>query len=192
MAAVFDEGPCRELHAAGKLEEAATEAIRGLTPQILRYLGGILRDEEEAHDAHSMWAENLWKGLPAFRWESSLRVWAYRLAWNAALKLRDEAWRKRGRRLRTTEASALAEQARRSSMMLHEARAQKVSKLRASLEPEEQSLLSLRLDQELSWKEISQVLSAIGQEPIAEATLRKRFERIKEKLAQLARREGLL
>ncbi len=192
MPHVLDETAIRALCDAGRHREAATEAIRDLAPAMARYLSALLRDEEDAADARSMWAEHLWKGLPAFRWESSLRVWAYRLAQNAALRLRDEAWRKRGRRLRTTEASVLAEEAHRSSMMLHEDRVRKVNQLRAQLEPEEQALLHLRLDQELSWREISEVLTPPGEEPIPEATLRKRFERIKEKLAQAARKSGLL
>ncbi len=192
MPPVLDETAIRALCDLGRHREAATDAIRELTEAMDRYLSALLRDEDDAADARSIWAENLWKGLPAFRWESSLRVWAYRLAQNAALKLRDEAWRKRGRRLRTTEASVLAEEAHRSSMMLHELRARKVNQLRAQLEPEEQALLHLRLDQELSWKEISEVLTPPGEEPIPEATLRKRFERIKEKLAQAARKSGLI
>lgn len=189
---MIDETATRALCDAGRHREAATGIIREYTPAIARYLSALLRDEEDAADARSMWAENLWKGLEGFRWESSLRVWAYRLAQNAAAKLRDEAWRKRGRRLRTTEASVLAEEAHRSSMMLHEARARKVNQLREKLEPEEQALLHLRLDQELSWKEIADVVTSPGEEPVPDATLRKRFERIKEKLAQEARKSGLI
>jgi len=189
---VLDEGEIRALHAAGRFREAATRAIQLLSPQIHRYLSGVLRNPDDADDALSAWSENLWKGMPGFRWESSLRVWAYRLAWNTALNLRDQAWRRRGRRLRTTEASVLAAEARRSSMMLRDARAEKIDRLRASLDPDEQSLLTLRLDQELSWAEISEVLTRPAEEPLSEPSLRQRYHRIKEKMGKRLKEEGLL
>ena len=49
----------------------------------------------------------------------------------------------------------------------------------------------LRLDRDLSWREVATVMSAEG-EPVDEAALRKRFERVKARLAQRAREEGLL
>ena len=99
------EEKVRALLSSGDRKGAATEAIRGFGPQVLQYLRAVLRDEAEAREAFSQWAENLWKGLPSFRGESSFKTWSLRLACNAALNLRDEAWRKRGRRLATGEAS---------------------------------------------------------------------------------------
>lgn len=49
----------------------------------------------------------------------------------------------------------------------------------------------LRVDRELEWDEVAAVLSAEGA-PVEAATLRKRFERLKDKLAERARQEGLL
>lgn len=192
MADGLDAARIEQLLEAGDFRQAAEVAIRQHGEAILRHLQGMLKQEDDARDALSLWAESVWKGLPGFRRECSLRVWSYRLARNAALKLRDEAWRKRGRRLLTTEASRLAEQVRRSSMMLQEARAEKVARLREALEPEERELLALRLDQGLSFKEVAEVLAGEGEEPPTEAALRQRFGRIKEKLARMAREAGLL
>ncbi len=88
----------QQLLSSGDLRGAATEAIRGFGPQVLQYLRAELRDEAEAREAFSQWAENLWRGLPSFRGESSFKTWSLWLARNAALSLRDQAWRKRGRR----------------------------------------------------------------------------------------------
>src|SRR5512138_2505847 len=99
----------RERLDAGDARGAATEAIRGFGPQVLRYLRSMLRDEDAAADAFSQFAENLWKGIASFRGQSSARTWAFRLAWNAALDLQRDAWRRRGRRFATGEASAMAE-----------------------------------------------------------------------------------
>lgn len=181
----------RELLAAGDIRAAATEAIRGLGPMALQYLRALLRDEGEAREAFSQWAENLWKALPSFRGESSLKTWALRLAHNAALNLRNEAWRKRGRRFATGEASAIAEDVRTRSVLRVERQRQALDKLRQSLTTEEQSLLVLRIDQGLAWNEIAEVLVLEGK-PVEPATLMKRFERLKERLARLARDQGLV
>ena len=65
------------------------------------------------------------------------------------------------------------------------------TRLRAKLSPDEQALLTLRVDRELEWREIARVLAddeladdaAVTR---AAAGLRKKFERLKEKLRRLA------
>jgi RNA polymerase sigma-70 factor, ECF subfamily len=185
------ENTVRDLTREGRAADAATAAIRGLGPQVLRYLRSLLRDEEAARDAFSQFAENLWKGLPALRDDASLRGWAFRLAFNAALNLRDEAWRRRGRRLLTGEASQLAEEVRTKTVVRVERQRQALDTLRDALSIEDRSLLALRIDQELSWAEIADAFAAEGK-PVEPVTLMKRFERLKERLGRLARERGLL
>jgi RNA polymerase sigma-70 factor (ECF subfamily) len=185
------EGRVRELLAAGDVRGAATEAIRALAPEVLRFLRALLRDEEDAADAFSEFAENLWTGLETFRGEASLRTWALRLARNAALNLRAEAWRRRGRRFATGEASALAEDLRTKSFVRVERQRAALDRLREALSMQDRMLLVLRLDQGLSWKETAEVLAAEG-ETADVNTVTKRFERLKERLARMARAEGLI
>jgi len=180
-----------ELLAMGDVRSAATEAIRGLAPEVLRFLRALLRDEADAADAFSEFAEHLWTGLGAFRGEASLRTWALRLARNAALNLRDEAWRRRGRPFATGEASALAEDLRTKSFVRVERQRAALDKLREALSMGDRMLLVLRVDQGLSWKEAAEVLAADGETPDVNA-LTKRFERLKDRLAKMARDEGLL
>src|SRR3954469_16299817 len=160
--AAVDDARIRELIVKGDFRAAASDAIRGLGRPILRYLRSLLRDETEAAEAFSQFAESLWTGLPGFRGEASLRTWAYRIAWNAARDLRDQAWRRRGRRLTTGEASALAEEVRTSSTERIERERRALDELRSTLSLEQQSLLVLRIDQELSWAEIAEILSEKG------------------------------
>jgi RNA polymerase sigma-70 factor (ECF subfamily) len=181
----------RELLAAGDVRGAATEAIRALAPDVLRFLRALLRDEADAADAFSEFAEDLWTGLEAFRGEASLRTWALRLARNAALDLRGEAWRRRGRRFATGEASALAEDLRTKSFVRVERQRAALDRLREALSIQDRMLLVLRLDQGLSWKETAEVLAAEG-EATDVNTVTKRFERLKDKLARMAREEGLI
>ena len=176
---------------AGDAGGAATAVIEALGPSILRYLRSMLRVEDDAADAFSQWSENVWSGLPSFRGEASLKTWGYRLAWNAAQNLRNEAWRRRGQRLATGQASALANSIRTRSVVVVERQRRALDELRETLSDEDRSLLVLRLDQQLSWNEVAEVLST-GGAPIAPATLMKRFERVKARLGELARERGLL
>lgn len=181
----------RELLAGEDRPGAATLAIQELGPPVLRYLRSLLRDEDDASDAFSVFAENVWRGLPSWRGEGSLKAWSFRLAWNAAMNLRNEAWRRRGRRFFSGEASALAEDVRTRSHLKVERQRQVLDALRESLEVDEVSLLALRIDQKLSWAEIAEVVSADG-ERVEPAALMKRFERLKGRLARMAKDQGLI
>lgn len=174
---------------AGQADAAATAAIEGYGAAVFGYLRSIL-DPDDAGDAYGQWAEDLWKGLPAFRREASLRAWTYRLAWHAACRLRRDPFRARGARLPTSAASRLAASVAASTVATGSRRAG-LDRLRAQLPPEDRTLLTLRLDRELEWDEVAEVLSADGERVTAPA-LRKRFERLKERLRDLARDEGLL
>jgi RNA polymerase sigma-70 factor (ECF subfamily) len=185
------EARVRDLLAADDRPGAATAAIQELGPSVLRYLRSLLRDEDDASDAFSVFAENVWRGLPSWRGEGSLRAWSFRLAWNAAINLRNEAWRRRGRRFFSGEASALAEEIRTRSHLKVERQRQVLDKLRESLDVEEVSLLALRIDQKLSWAEIAEVAAADG-ERVEPAALMKRFERLKGRLAKMAKDQGLI
>jgi len=177
---------------AGDARGAAEAIVRDHGPQILGYLASILRNDADAADVFSQFTEDLWRGLPGFRGECPIRVWAYRLAWHAAARHLRDPYRARGRRLETTELSRIAEEVR-SSVLLgrREARQRSIDKLRARLAPEEQTLLVLRLDRGLSWREVATVIAEDGA-AADETALRKRFERLKDKLTEMAREEGLL
>ncbi len=187
----MDERGIRALLERADTRGAAGEVLRAIGPKILGYQRAVLRDEDDAADAFSLFAETLWKSLPSFRWESSLKTWTFRIAWTAAQRIRSDAFRRRGRRLMTSEASRLAEEIRTHSAVRREVQADRLSRLRASLTPEEQTLLVLRIEQELSWDDIASVLSGDGP-PVQAPALRKRFERLKERLGKMARAEGLL
>jgi len=178
----------QELVDAGDASGAATAALRALGPEILRFLRSILRDEEDAADAFSHFSENLWRGLPRFRRQSSLRTWAYRIAWNSAFTLRNDAWHRHKQRFATGEASRLAEEIRTKTVVRVERQRDALEDLRRTLSPEEQALLVLRVDRELAWEEIAEILSAEGK-PVQALTLMKRFERLKNRLAELLRQQ---
>jgi RNA polymerase sigma-70 factor (ECF subfamily) len=175
---------------AGDAREAASVAIRGYGPTIFGYLSRLL-DPDDALDVFQQWAEDLWKGLPGFRRECRLRTWSFKLAHHAASRFHRAAYQARRERLPSSAASRLAASVAQSSAMAGAARREQLRKLEAELSADERALLHLRHDRDLSWDEIGEILSADGPAVNAPA-LRKRYERIKEKLGRLAKDAGLL
>lgn len=177
---------------AGDVRGAASEAVRGYGPEMAAYLRAVLRDPAEADEVFSRVCEKLWRGLGRFRRESSLRTWLYRIAWCSARDFEKEGGRGRTRRLRTSEVSLIAADVLSSQpAYARSSSADAVERLRASLDPEEQTLLTLRLHAGLSWKEVAAVLSS-PDHGLDEAAVRKRFERLKLKLREMAKAAGLL
>ncbi len=179
----------RDLLDAGDPKAAATLAIKTHGPELLRYLRAVLAREADAQEAFSAACERLWKALPEFRGEASLRTWCFRLAWSAAADLKKEAWTTRGQRLDTTDAGRLSDDGKTSSWLREERLRLTLAQLREALTLEEQGLLRLRVDQGLSWAECAQVLARGAKAPTVDA-LMKRFERVKARLGALARGEA--
>jgi RNA polymerase sigma-70 factor (ECF subfamily) len=177
----------RSLVSAGEIAAAATVAIEALGAAVLRYLR-TLHDADDAGDVYQDWAEDLWSGLAGFRGDSTVRTWAYCLAAHASSRFRRAAWRRRRTRLRTSAASRIAGSVARTSPP---ARPDRLELLMADLPPDDRTLLFLRLDAELSWAEISDVLHRAGCD-VRPSTLRKRFERLKARLGEIAREKKLI
>lgn len=174
---------------AGEADGAAAAVIETLGPAVLGYLASM-HDEDDARDVFQAWSSDVWRGLPGFRFEASLRAWTFRLAWHASSRFRRDPWRQRGVPLADSAASRLAASISGQSRMPG-GRKDTLRALRLRLPPEDQTLLVLRVDKDLEWSEVADVLAEGGERP-DEATLRKRFERIKDRLATMAREEGLL
>jgi RNA polymerase sigma-70 factor, ECF subfamily len=178
---------------AGDFTGAATAALKAYGPGILGYLASIVQDDGDADEVFSSFCEDLWRGIAKFRRECSVKTWAYRLAVHAAMRFLSSPYRKRVRRLRTSEASNIADELRvKSSGRMLSVREAGLSQLRQKLDPEERTLLILRVDRRLPWKDIALVMSADGEPPIDSAALRKRYERLTHRLRALAREQGLL
>jgi RNA polymerase sigma-70 factor (ECF subfamily) len=180
------------LIAARDYRGAAEAVMREYGPGIRGLLLTIFRKSPDAgEEAFSLFAENLWRNIGGFRGESSVRTWIYCMARNAAVSVTREGWRKLGRRLHTVEAEQLAEEIRTKSGVRLERQSTALMALRDALDLDEQTLLTLRLDERLPWEEIALIMSSDGT-PIDAAAVRKRFERLKAKLGELARAQGLI
>lgn len=177
--------------AAGDAAGATTLIIEQQGPQILGFLMAMARSDADAHDAFSQFCEDLWRGLPGFRWQSSLRTWCYTLARNALHRQRAGAPQRHGPHVALSEVPELGALAQRVRTVTPESgrtetRA-RFAALREQLDPDDHTLLILRVDRRMPWHDIAEILGEPA-EPEAlrrrAATLRKRFERLKITLRQ--------
>ncbi len=187
-----------DLLRAGDHAEATTRAIKGFGPEILGFLVGITRREADAVDAFSIFCENLWKGLPSFRWECALRTWCYVVARRAAY--RQARGHHGADRLSTGAMERIADSITTATLPFIRAQQHAaVIELREALDPEDRMLLALRVDKELDWRDVARVMAEEESAEISSdeevdrraASLRKRFERVKKKLREAAAARGL-
>jgi RNA polymerase sigma-70 factor, ECF subfamily len=198
------------LLATGQQRGAVQAAIEFYGAEIRRFLVQRL-GERDAPEAFSMFCEDLTRGIAGFRGDCPFDLWLLTLARNAATRWATR-WNPPGvRGFETTEAQQLSDPRwdgrspepvrdptkpwQRTSIK------NEFEQLRQQLTEEEIALLTLRVAEELSWEEIArrwpdpgpEVQEVDGQRIKRLAnTLKKRFERLKEKLRKLAEEVGLL
>lgn len=174
------------LAAAGELSQVAQRAIARYGDELLRYLAAVTRDEAEAAEVFAQTCEDLWRGLPGFRWQASLRTWLYTLSRNAWRRRGRDRFARAGERVALSEQPELAAAVRTQTAQWQKSEVRdRFAALRAQLSEEDRELLALRVDRGLGWREIAQVLQD-GDDAAAltrrTAALRKRFERLKEQI----------
>jgi RNA polymerase sigma-70 factor (ECF subfamily) len=187
------EDAIRALCGAGSYAEATTAALQRYGVELLGFLRAIAGNDDLAADAFGELGEDVWTGLPRFRWESSLRSWLYALARNALAQLRRDPRRRLERNLPLSIAPELAAVTRTATLEIQRTEVKDEFRvLREQLDPEEHELLLLRLDRGLAWKDIARILGGTGDLDARAAALRKRFERARERLKKLAIEHGLI
>lgn len=188
------EAELRALHAAGRWSDAATWIIERYGRELLTYLAAIARSDTDAGEAFSLLTENLWRGLPGFRWQSAARTWCYTLARNALFRLRRTVKRRGGPAIALSDAPEVAraaEHVRTATLTYLRTQVKdEVASLRERLSPDDQAILILRIDRKLPWLDVARALAGEEELPADElarrsATLRKRFGRIKSELKKL-------
>ena len=199
------ESDIRAHHDGQELSDAARVALEGYGPEILGFLMALCREQEVAAEVFSQFSEDMWRGLPAFQWNSSFRTWAYTIARNAYRRFLRDPHRRRATRLETSDLFKIQQKVRTQSMpFLLTAVKDRFAALRESLSGDDQTLLILRLDRRMNWLDIAEVMlerAEEGEEPVEysrkdlkkkAASLRKRYERLKSKLRELAEKDGLM
>ena len=187
---------------AGAMRRAATLLLEGYGRELLGFLIARLRDHDAAAEVFSAFTEDMWRGLPGFGWRCSARVWSYTLARHAASKYIKQARRRRARHVPFPDDQALAEVEQRirteTLASLRSEAKSRIAELRERLPADDQALLILRVNRQLAWTEIAQVMLHDGEVVDAAsldrdaARLRKRYQAAKQKLRRLAIEAGLV
>ncbi|WP_347402608.1 RNA polymerase sigma factor [Corallococcus macrosporus] len=192
------EDDLQALCARGEYNLAVEQALSAYGPELRRLMGAVLRDEVQAQEAFSLFCECLLKGLPEFRWESSFRTWSQRIARNVCFKVLN-APTVRHRHVSLSEISARSAPRRSTTRPWQRSTVKdRFRSLCERLDPEQQKLLVLRVDQKLSWPQVVRALSDSGESLTDEqqarkaAALRQQFQRLKAQLRALAIEEGLI
>ena len=186
---------------AGRLQDAATAVLTLYGDELLSFIHSRLRDRAASDEAFAMFAEDLWNGLASFGWRSSVRTWAYTLARNATVRYASTNNRRAARNVPLSCPGAVADLVDRvrqtTECYKRTAVKDQFRALREQLDLEDQTLLILRVDRNMSWRELAQTLSGTVDldEALLEresARLRKAFERVKRELKRLSEARGLL
>lgn len=186
--------------------DAATLIVEHYGGGILALLGARLRSHSDADEVFGIFCEKLWAGLPGFAWRCRVKGWAYMLARNAANDFKRAAHNRPGRRTALSDHPSLAAAAdavrTTTANYRRTAVRDRIRALRQRLPEDDQMLLVLRVDHNMSFRDLAAAMADSdhgGAQPPEPATLdreaarlRKRFERVKDRLRALAVEEGLL
>jgi RNA polymerase sigma-70 factor, ECF subfamily len=181
---------------AGAFEQAATRALEIYGAELYGFLVNHFAGESAASEVFGQVGEDLWKGLPQFGFRCTVRTWLYVLARNASSRYRRSPWQ----RQRTSESAldhAMAKARSGTAPWLQTEVKDRWRTLRESLDPDDRSLLVLRVDRDLPWDDCARITleddtaddAAIAREA---ARLRKRFQFVKDDLRERAKAAGLL
>jgi RNA polymerase sigma-70 factor (ECF subfamily) len=186
----------RAMLESGDLDGAATRALEHYGPELYGFHRAIARDDDLASDAFALASEQLWRNLARFRWEASLRTWAYQLFRHALYQVRTDPRRRPDRNLPLSIVQSI-EHIHRSMTAPYQRTEVKegLRALREALDPLDHEILVLRLDRAMSWKDIARALADDDSQANLDqraAAFRKRFERAKAQLRELAVKRGLI
>lgn len=190
------EHDVRALADRGDTNGAVTAAVQGYGDEIYSFLASRLSDDDAASDVFAQTCADLLTSLPSFQWRCSLRTWCYRLARAAATRYMRSPANRADRRVALSHISEAIDRVRsRTQLHLRSEVKDGLRKLREQLDPDEQQLLLLRIDRDLGWTEIAEIIDddddpkALAR---ASARLRQQFQTLKERLRELAIAEGLI
>lgn len=148
-------------------ERALEEVIEAYSKPLFRYCISILCDAEEAKEVLQDTFIKAYEKREHFHLGTSMKSWLYRIAYTTAIN----AVRRRKRRFKLLKASE------NISIPQDNYISEPLLRILSSLSVADRALLYGRVLDEKSYQELSQILN------VSESTLRKRFERLRTRLA---------
>lgn len=181
----------RELVKLGEIDRATDRALRAYGPELIGWLCAISTNEADAYDAFSWMSEELWKSLRRYQGGCSMRAWCYMLARQGAARVHARTQQRVEEPVSSLSSIVHTAGQIWSTTRREQTRNEVIySEIRESLDAEDQMLLVLRVDRDLSWRDIAIVIlgDTTTEEELARkaAALRKQFERVKVYLRGLA------
>jgi RNA polymerase sigma-70 factor (ECF subfamily) len=178
---------------AGDLDLALTCTVRAYGGEILGFMESRLKNPSDARESFGWFVENLWNGLARFERHCSMRTFAYAVARITANRYytRELAPRRRNIPLSQVTRLSLLKMAE-ATLEPEPAQDERIARLRAQLTEQEQTLLTLRVDRELPWKEVARILvfdgARVEESELERETgrLRQQFHALKIKLRAMA------
>lgn len=178
--------------ARGQADRATEKILREYGTELARYLRSQLASDADAQEAFSRMSEELWRSLARFDGRCSTRTWCYMLARHSAIYIRTLPRHQREQLVSSIPSVQQAATEMFSQSLVEGDHQHEVYvEAKEALDPDDRTLLVLRIDRNLAWREIAVVLlgEAASEAELAKksAALRKQFERVK---AELAKRLG--
>jgi len=194
------ESSIRDAHAMGDFDRALTVLVEGYGRELLSFLCARAQSDDLGGELFAATCEKLWRGIAGFSWRSSARGWAYAVAKNVLtdhFRSPHERPERKQSLSQLGEASAVVERVRTETARYRKTETKnRMQKLREQLPGDDQTLLILRVDRQLPWAELAQIMA---ERPLDDAELkresarlRQRFQAVKTKLRALAKDAGLL
>ncbi len=171
--------------------------VEGYGPEVLRFLHGFLRDQEAAQEVFAQVCLQLCEIISSFRGQCPGRTWFYYQARFAAL-----AWIRQRDKKRRHEQRLQTQDLSRMSQLIEKVRSQTRPYLKTSvkdqfqtiqqqLTPQERMLLVLYKYQGMNSQQVAEAMSS-PDEIWTRTMVRKRWQRLKQKIADIAQQRGLL
>jgi RNA polymerase sigma-70 factor, ECF subfamily len=198
------ETTAQKLWERGDLEELARVILSAYGSELYGFLLAQFPGKPaDADEVFSDFSEDFWRGLPRFQWRCSIRAWCYKLARSAASRYRRAPQNQTRRRMDLSREAGhlrdLVDTARICTRPhLRTEVKDKLRELRDQLSQADQDLLTLRIDRQLSWRDVVHAMSTSAlpsdeQElQRLETASRQRLADIKKRLRKLAVAAGLL
>jgi RNA polymerase sigma-70 factor (ECF subfamily) len=194
------ESPSHASSVTSSAQGALRAALDAHGAEVFAFIRDRIPGVADAEDVFADFCENLWASLATFRGDCSPRTWCYVIARRAISRHRRSA-RVRRERLPAScsgmSAELVAEVRSRTAEFLRTETKTRARELRETLPEDDQELLVLRLERQMSFHDIARVLCerddvTNGELARESARLRKRFQLAKERLAALFREAGLI
>ncbi len=190
----MDQDPEALIQAAlkqGQEQEAIRLAVVSYGPELLNFLAAVHSSQEQAAEVFAEASADLVRSLGSFRGDCRFSTWFYAIAKNASRRYFKDPYQKR--KVALSQSGDLPAPVRTTTAaFLKTEWKDKLRALRDSLDPDDRALLVLRVDRRMTWSQIAMVLEPQKPSEAVNAKLRKRFERIKEKLREEAIQSGWL